>query len=210
MTSPCAVITNPIDNTHHLLFFLSGTSQQLAFEVRSQVQIQEWVKYTANNVPTGNVANPTALAVTTLDGVVTVYGLAAIPVPGTQEVINYVSTLSPVLNPISTDKTAIAATTSLAACASPDGTANYVYYIYSTDKIYYHIQEFVVNGATTTANPLWDRSVPSKNTQLAAVTFNATGDRFVMYSNTDGDVDYGLYYIGSKDTNRECPHASHL
>ena len=206
MTSPFAVIANPSDNTHHLLFFLAGTTQQLAFEVRPPVHVQEWNKYTPNNVPKGNVANPTALAVTTLDGVVTVYGLAGVTASSTQAVTNYVSTLSPVLNPISTDASAIPATTSLAACANPTGTANYVYYISTTDNIYYHIREFLVDGATTVANAAWTKSVPSLNTQLAAVTFNATGDRFVMYANTDGNIDYGLYYIGSKDTTRKCCH----
>jgi hypothetical protein len=204
MTSPFAVIPNPADESRHLLFFLAGTSQQLAVEVRPQAQTQSWPKYTANKVPQGVIANPTALAVTTLNGVVTVYGLATIA-ETTSSSASYVSTLSPVFNPISTDRSAVSAATSLAACANSDGTANYVYYL-TSDKVNYYIQEFQVDGVTTQADPAWTNSVPSPNTQLAAITFQSTGDRYVIYANTDGNNEnYGLYCISSKDKTRKSP-----
>jgi hypothetical protein len=73
----------------------------------------------------------------------------------------------------------------------------------------YRIQEFQVDGTVTVASGPWTKSIPSSNTQLAAVTFKSTGDRWVMYANTEGrsvvnPIPVGLYYIGSKDKNRKC------
>jgi hypothetical protein len=62
---------------------------------------------------------------------VTVYGLAGISTTsgGVTTTTTYVSTLSPILNPISNDVTAVPAKTSLAASANADGTINYLYYL---------------------------------------------------------------------------------
>jgi hypothetical protein len=61
MASPVAVITNPADPSNHLLFFLNGTTQQLAMEVRSVDGITPITPFVNNGPSTGSIqVNPLA------------------------------------------------------------------------------------------------------------------------------------------------------
>lgn len=161
MASPFAVVPNPADATSHLLFFLSGTTQQLGMEVRPVAAATTYVHFVNNGLPQGIINNPTSLAATVLNGAVgvprliwlqavdthanapkvSVYGLATIttttgaskhtnaPAGEITTSTTYISTLSPVFDPISTDPGVVTTLPGLAACASPDGTTNWVYFL---------------------------------------------------------------------------------
>jgi hypothetical protein len=123
MASPVAVIANPADPSDHLLFYINGTTQQLAMEVRP-VSATAFTPFVNNGPSTGSIqVNP--LAVVLKKNVPTVYGTSQ---PGGKSGPIYVSTVSPYYNPISADPGVQTTTPGLAACSNED-VNDWVYYL---------------------------------------------------------------------------------
>jgi hypothetical protein len=67
-------------------------------------------------------------------------------------------------------------------------------------QIGYQVTEFLVDGINTTPAPSWPSAVASSTSNLAAVYFKATQERFVIYSNTEKETrQKGLYWVNSND-----------
>lgn len=64
----------------------------------------------------------------------------------------------------------------------------------------YQIIEFRVDGSNTTPSPPWSMTNPSSNTNMAAVYFQATQARFVIYANTDKK--HLIFWVNSNDQSR--------
>ncbi|KAK3307148.1 wall-associated proteinase [Chaetomium strumarium] len=190
MASPVAVIANPADPNDHLLFYINGTTQQLAMEVRP-VNTSTFTPFVNNGPATGSIqVNP--LAVVLKKNVPTVYGTSK---PQGRSGPTYVSILSPYYNPISADPGAQTTTPGLAACSDDDAN-DWVYYLRQPDgQVTYQITEFLVDGVNTTPSTPWKGTSASTNSNLAVVFFKATQERFVIYANTDDDV--FLYWVNS-------------
>ena len=147
MASPVTVIPNPGDENSHLLFFLNGFKQQLAMEVRSIVNTSQYTAFQDNGAPNGVIVNPSSLSAVLSNNVVsqpatcmrthgastalttskpTVYGITQ---PGVSDKNYYISTVSPIYNPIATGSGVQTTGSAVAACSDPATGNDYVYYI---------------------------------------------------------------------------------